>query len=390
MGLRRVIGRSLKVVGAALAALVLLVVAIVGVSWFFLEPPSEDPDPSNESKATAGIIDVLTGKLEKQYAGGHFLRDTHAKAAACVKANFTLAPGIQQNLSVGVFKGKPNGERTYKAWIRFSNADDRVKPDTEPDFRGIAMKLFGVDGERLPFPGDERNTQDFLLIGHDTFFAGNPQHFHDFFAGCVKGGGVCDPMKNPHVAWHFLTHPRGALNGLVGRKVYPSIANIRWFSVSPYRLGDNQIVKYGAFACEQPTDYSTPGTSDDYLMQRLKDQLDPAAKRSLCLNFMVQIRADPRTEPIENVLVPWSHEVSPWHKVATIDIYPQAFASGAQTAFCDRLTFNPWHGLTVHTPLGGINRARRNVMHGLQDVRLKANGLTRFGPSELTGDEVFN
>ena len=149
-------------------------------------------------------------------------------------------------------------------------------------------------------------------------------------------------------------------------------------------------MKYGAFACERPADYGAPGSGDTYLRQRLRDQLDPAHKGSLCLNFMVQVRADPRAEPIENILVAWSREVSPWHKVATIDIYPQTFTSDAQATFCDRLTFNPWHGLIQHMPQGGINRARRDVMHALQDVRLKANGLTRFGPGELTGDEVFN
>lgn len=45
--------------------------------------------------------------------------------------------------------------------------------------------------------------------------------------------------------------------------------------------------------------------------------------------------------------------------------------------------------LKVHMPRGGINRARRDVMHAMQDVRLQANGVTRFGPSELTGDEKF-
>jgi hypothetical protein len=54
-----------------------------------------------------------------------------------------------------------------------------------------------------------------------------------------------------------------------------------------------------------------------------------------------------------------------------------------------RLTFNPWHGLKVHMPLGGINRARRDVMTAMQDVRLKANGQMCFGPHELTGNETF-
>ncbi len=107
------------------------------------------------------------------------------------------------------------------------------------------------------------------------------------------------------------------------------------------------------------------------------------------LNLQIQMRTDPTTEPIENTLVPWSVQKSPWMKIATIDIYPQIFATTAQQEFCEHLTFNPWHGLKAHLPRGGINRARRDVMHAMQDVRLQANGVTRFGPSQLTGDEEF-
>jgi hypothetical protein len=196
-------------------------------------------------------------------------------------------------------------------------------------------------------------------------------------------------MRNLPLAWDLLTHPRGAYNLLAGRKVYPSIAAIDWFSATPYKLGDQQV-KYSAFPCQTQVAYARPGTEPYYLRQRLRDTLDPAYKGHLCLNFMVQIRAAPNKEPLENVLVAWSPEVSPWHRVATVDIYPQEFTSTAQDAFCERLTFNPWHGLTDHMPLGGINRARRDVMHDLQEVRLMANGLTRFGPGELTGDETFN
>ena len=103
-----------------------------------------------------------------------------------MKANVTVAPNLPDDLKVGFFKGKPNGDQTYKAWIRFSNAADTVTPDTQADFRGMAIKMFGVSGERLPVPGDEDDTQDLLFIGHDAFFAGSPQHFLDFLGRAIK------------------------------------------------------------------------------------------------------------------------------------------------------------------------------------------------------------
>src|SRR6185437_11341052 len=382
LGALKPVGQVLAgVVGAVAAALVLIVAA----SWFIFEPPPANPDLTQEAQTIQSIITELTGKLNKQYDGVLHLRDTHPKANACVKANVTINPDLPANLKIGFLKGTG-----YKAWIRFSNAADHVTADTETDFRGMAIKMFGVSGDRLPIPGDENDTQDLLFIANGAFFAGSPQHFHDFFAACIKGGGSCDPMHNPYVAWHFLTHPRGAYNLLTGRKVYPSVADIKWFSVAPFVLGDNaHVIKYSAFPAEQQTQYAKPGKSPYYLQQRLENLLDPAAGGHLRLNLQIQMRSDPVSEPIENTLVAWSDKTSPWQKIATIDVYPQTFATTAQQEFCERLTFNPWHGLKAHMPVGGINRARRDVMHAMQDVRLKANGLTRFGPRELTGDETF-
>jgi len=65
--------------------------------------------------------------------------------------------------------------------MRFSNSVEELTDDYEKDFRGLAMKLTEVNGEREPLPGDEQHTQDFLLLGHDAFFAANPQQFFDFF-----------------------------------------------------------------------------------------------------------------------------------------------------------------------------------------------------------------
>jgi choline dehydrogenase len=397
-GACRVIGCALaalapagKVLAGVVAALLLAIAGIISVSWFITEPPSERPDLTKEQQTINQIVEVLTTKLDKQYKGAEFLRDTHPKANACVKAHVTVLPDLPPEYRVGFLKGKPDGSITYKAWIRFSNASDTVTSDRQVDFRGMAIKMFGVSGKRLPIPGDEDDTQDLLFIGNDTFFAGSPQDFLDFFSAANKGGGTTDPMENPYIVWDLLTHPHGAYNLLVGRRVYPTIDDIKWFSVAPFDFGDDKtIVRYSAFPERQQTQYDHRGNTEDYLSTRLQNRLDPANNNHLRLDLNVQFRRDPKTEPLENTLVAWSNKTSPWHKIATIDIYPQIFSSTAQDEFCERLTYNPWHGLMAHKPEGGINRARRDVMHAMQDVRLKANGLTRFSPHALTGDETFN
>jgi hypothetical protein len=388
---RRALAPVGKVIAAIVAALLLITIGIVTVSWFITEPPSEHPNLAKERRTINELVQTLTKKVDKQYAGKLVLRDTHPKGDACVKANITVDPSLPPAYRVGFLKGKPDGSMTYKAWIRFSNAADTVTPDYEPDFRGLAIKMFGVSGPRLPKPGDEDDTQDLLFIGHDAFFVGSAQDFLDFFRAANAGGGTTNPMRNPYIIWDLLTHPRGAYNLLVGRKIYPTIDDIRWFGIAPFEFGNAKtIVRYSVFPERQQAQYDAPGKTPYYLRDRLQNQLNPANNNHLRLDLNVQFRNDPRTEPLENTLVPWSTKTSPWHKVATIDIYPQTFTSSAQAAFCERLTFNPWHGLKAHKPVGGVNAARRDVMHAMQDVRLKADHLTRFGPHELTGNESFN
>ena len=201
----------------------------------------------------------------------------------------------------------------------------------------------------------------------------------------MVAGGSGAPDNLP-VIWHLLTHPHGAWNALQGRRVYPSMADIRWFSSAPFKLGDKDV-KYVALPCE-PTQFHPPNaddSSEDYLAFRLRDRLDPETGRGLCLSFNIQPRTKD-SQPIDDTLIAWPEDEAPWTEVAKIDIYPQRFDSPEQAAFCENITFNPWHSLPAHEPIGGINRARRDVMFALQKVRLRENGFTRFEP---TGNEIF-
>ncbi len=90
--------------------------------------------------------------------------------------------------------------------------------------------------------------------------------------------------------------------------------------------------------------------------------------------------------PVENALVAWDQEESSFIKVTRINIPSQSFISEAQKNLFENISFNPWHSLTVHKPLGGINGARKIVMKDVSDLRVQENKVERFEP---TGHEVF-
>ena len=174
------------------------------------------------------IIRLLKDKMVTDYQHTTFLRDTHPKSNGLVRAEFVVEPDLPEDLRVGLFK-EP---RTYNAWIRFSNARPQVTPDYDKDFRGLSMKLFDVDGEKLL--DDEKRTHDFLFIANDVFSIANPKEFGDLFESIIFKGS-----PNPF----FLRRPQNLINIIKGMRRYANQLEIDWFSAAPFLYG-RRAVKY--------------------------------------------------------------------------------------------------------------------------------------------------
>ncbi len=101
---------------------------------------------------------------------------------------------------------------------------------------------------------------------------------------------------------------------------------------------------------------------------------------------MVQFQTDAEAMPVEDATVEWDEAASPFRKVATVRIPAQSFDSPAQMEFCENLAFNPWRSLAEHRPLGGLNRARKDLYAELAGFRHERNQVSY---SEPTGDETF-
>ena len=84
--------------------------------------------------------------------------------------------------------------------------------------------------------------------------------------------------------------------------------------------------------------------------------------------------------PIEDPTVEWSEKISPFESVARITVQPQDFDSREQNLFCDNLSFNPWHALPEHRPIGGINRLRKSVYEAVSAYRHQRNAPAPAAP----------
>jgi hypothetical protein len=156
------------------------------------------------------------------------------------------------------------------------------------------------------------------------------------------------------------------------------------FLIGPRNAGGSGLaVKYKVENCVLREDPIPDPAGCDYLREAMERR---PAEGDHCLWFSLQKQGDPEDFPIEDTLEAWDEEESPSTRVARITIPKQSFGSPAQLEFCENLSFNPWHGLEAHRPLGGINRARRDEMKAISDLRLKQRGVERVEPA---GYETF-
>jgi hypothetical protein len=333
-----------------------------------------EPDEAEVTRELIELTKEASEEARKEAGGdgpsaGRMLRFNQPRHAGCLRADFTVPPDLPDELRVGVFAAP----RTFPAWIRFASATDA--PDTEKDFRGMSIKLMQVPGNKLLGPGD---THDFVLNSHPVLFVGTPEDFRDFVDYSVDLSPVLFFLNpfNPHFKELGIVR--------AGRQHHASHLAIPYWSTTPYLFGEGRAVKYSARPCGGNRGPELPDElTDGYLRDAMRAQMNG---EGACFDFMVQFQADAESMPIEDATVAWDESLAPFRTVARIDIPPQTFESPPQMAFCENLAFNPWRSLAEHRPLGGINRARKDLYQELAAFRHQRNGVTYTEP---TGDERF-
>ena len=326
---------------------------------------AEEYPPAGEEAAIDDTIKAMGEIMQKRSPSGHMHRGQHAKAHGCVAGTFRVEAGVPAALRAGVFAQA--GE--YRSWVRFSNGDSLVKADSEKDVRGLAIKLMGVTGPKVLPEESDATTQDFLLINHPTLMTRNTLRYAELAKRAASGNQFSIILfflsLNP-ADWE-LRSLRNLL-AMVSHET-PSPLEVRYFSTTPYLLGDN-AVKYSARPCQTGSTIPVSAPAD-YLRQALATYL---GTRDACFEFMVQLQTDPKAMPIEDPTIEWKEDQSQFVKVATLTIARQQFDTSEQNTFCENLSFTPWHSLEVHRPLGGINRARRAVYRAITVLRHMRNG----------------
>ncbi len=206
---------------------------------------------------------------------------------------------------------------------------------------------------------------------------------------CANAQLQIESVKNASI-FYFLNFHRPHLLDFIMQglwiKTQSSPFEAPYFSCVPYLLGEGQAMQYSVWP---KTTRCTPiprlpfRPPDDYLRNAMVAALDSG---DVELDVRLQLQTDPHLMPIENAAVLWPEKLSPRVSVATLRIPRQKFDSPAQLDFAKRLSYNPWHCIPEHRPLGNQSRARRRMYWELSKLRHTMNAVAHYEP---TGDEVF-
>ncbi|MFZ6655781.1 LodA/GoxA family CTQ-dependent oxidase [Undibacterium sp. TJN19] len=312
--------------------------------------------PERLTEMFVGIAQENRIKLGQRPAERAVFRKLHGVASA----RLVMEKKIPKELKVGVFS-----HDSLQAWVRFSSDTTPTSPDLASTV-GIGIKLFGVPGPKAL--GDDGDTADFIMQNFPIFFVDNAKEMVEFtYAGVVAGD----------YPGYLKKHPKTAKILDQMEKVEGSVLTTTYWAILPFKAGEKHYVKYRLEPVTPPE--NVPNDENDYLAVDMCNRL---AKREYQFRFMVQLRTNPKTMPLDEATVEWPEKESPFVHVATLILPQQDVSVRGQSEYGQGLAFNIWRVPPVQAPVGSIAEARKVVYAAGARARHEANGQGTQDPSE--------
>ncbi|SFE85343.1 catalase family protein [Spirosoma endophyticum] len=342
----------------------------------------------NEEEQTRQVVDSMARVNRLMFEKHrHAIRDAHAKSHGILRGELQIYDNLPQPLAQGLFK-RP---ATYPVIIRLSTAPGAIMPDGQPTFRGMAIKVIGVEGPKfLPDQADAL-TQDFLLVNHPIIPTGTVETYLQQQLKLEKQAGLPEELQ---AAQSKLITGVHKLLDVVGLEPEPNDLGIgkanthilgeTFFSMAALRYGE-YIAKLSAVPLSEAL---------QALQGQEIDARNDSALRDLVVSFFVnqgaeyELRAQLCTDltrmPVEDGSVEWAEDESPYQPIGKLVIPAQNAYSPARRVYADDvLTFNPFHCLAAHRPLGSIMRARQLAYETSSQYRHQMNAQPRVEPRSI-------
>ena len=340
--------------------------------------------PADEERTIEAILASMHRLHARTHAKfGEAVRVSHAKAHGVAVGELSVADDLPEPLAQGVFKP---GAR-YPVIARLANVPGELDSDVVATQRGMALKLLGVEGERLP--GHAGTTQDFVLDSGNRFAAGTAAQFLMNHRMLEHAPEIPDALKAAvstasragNKALHHFSADSPTLDFFGHSRVHPMAE--AYFTQAPIRYGD-----YLAKLAVVPV-----ASAQRALAGTAVDLADPNALRTATVGYLrhhdaefeirVQLCTDLDAMPVEDASVEWPEEQSPYRTVARLHLPKQEAYSPDRRAFVDGLSFCVSHSLSAHRPLGSIMRARLRAYPVMSRLRRETNGVALREPASI-------
>ena len=321
------------------------------------------------------IINSFTAQMQKLWKPGGMERGGNTKTHGICRGEFIVHDNLPPQFRHGIY-AKP---QTFPAWVRFSGPGPYITPDIDDvGFMSISIKLMGVPGPKLV--DTEKFTLDMFGVSTPTFVTPDTK---------ANAQLQIESLKNAQIFYFINLHRPHVLDLIMQSlfiKTQSSPFEAPYFSCVPYLLGEGQAMQYSIWPKSNrktPIPNLPHRPPDNYLRDAMVKSL---GEGDVEFDIRLQLQTDPHLMPIENNAVLWPEKISPRVSVATLRLPKQKFDSVAQLEFAKKLSFNPWHTIAEHRPLGNQSRARKRMYETLAQLRHRLNAVPHYEP---TGEERF-
>ena len=314
-------------------------------------------------------------------------RAVHSKSHALVKAELTIKESLPEPLRQGL-AAQPG---TYGVIMRFSTNPGDILSDHISSPRGLAIKIIGLEGEKLPNHAGAV-TQDFPMVNGPVFDTKDAAGFLENMQMLDKHANDPEALKQAvstasrigenmletvGLKSSFLKGFGEPANNPLGETYYTQAA-LRWGGyfgkVGLFPVSESLVALYKKHL---PHASEWNALRDEF--SRFFNEENEAAwelRVQLCINL--------EKMPVEDANQEWDEKESPYLAVGTVTAKAQEIYSDERRVFVDeKLSFNPWNALTAHRPLGNINRARFQAYAMSTKFRQAREGRERIEPRSI-------
>lgn len=349
--------------------------------------PDVERRGEDEDATFAGIAEAFTKMGESVRENeGRAVRVSHAKSTGLLKGRLVVDDGLPPELAQGLF-ARPS---EHDVLVRFAQGPGETLGDEVSTHRGMAVKILGVEGERIP-EAKEQATQDWLTEARETAFINADA---SGFLLNLKTGvsnapslpeGVKAAVSKVSRATNAALEAVGVSSRMLGFFGHPPLHPLseNYFSQAPIRWG-NHVAKLGFY----PTEETKRGLAEEIDARDFdafrNAMVDRFARQSAEFEVRVQLATDLDDTPVEDASVRWPEDKTPYRRVGRIVLPSQvAWSEGRSEYFDGKLSFQPANSLADHRPLGQIMRARLFLYDRLVAFRQGSEGLRKVEPRSL-------